>query len=218
MGGLAAATNRRAPIAENPNPWIRNEIAESCATKPETGCSSSYLRGRSVPRSVYTGATSRRECGALPGPERLHLIDPWKYEPSAAYQESWYGGQRGVSQAYLDAIHDEVWRRFQHEIAAGVVQIHRANSSDAAADFPDGYFDWVYINGNHRYEFVKRDLEEYGAKLKDGGFLTGDDYGEEGWWQGGVTRAVNEFIAQGLCERVQIRNGQFCLRKTQNAI
>ncbi len=166
---------------------------------------------------VYRGDFAAR-VWSVARPERLHLIDPWKYEPSAAYQESWYGGQRGVSQAYLDAIHDEVWRRFQHEIAAGVVQIHRANSSDAAADFPDGYFDWVYIDGNHRYEFVKRDLEEYGAKLKDGGFLTGDDYGEEGWWQGGVTRAVDEFIAQGLCERVQIRNGQFCLRKTQNAI
>ena len=59
---------------------------------------------------------------------------------------------------------------------------------------------------------MKKDLESYLPKVKPGGFITGDDYGNPGWWQDGVTRAVNEFIGQHPCKAVLIENHQFLLQ------
>ena len=149
-------------------------------------------------------------------PRVLHLIDPWKYESGAAYEPSFYGGRAGC-QANMDAIHDLVRKRFSRQIAAGGVSMHRSSSAEAAATFPDAYFDWVYIDGNHQYEFVKRDLESFHPKVKPGGLIAGDDYGNRGWWEDGVTRAVNEFILGGLCEVEVIEHNQFILRKREQA-
>ncbi|MGH9430724.1 MAG: class I SAM-dependent methyltransferase [Terriglobia bacterium] len=146
-------------------------------------------------------------------PRRLHLVDPWKFEPSPEYGRSWYGGAKGGSQENMDAIYDSVCLRFQSEISAGAVKIHRSPSAQVASQFPDGYFDWVYVDGNHQYEFVLRDLELYYPKVKSGGFITGDDYCVPGWWKDGVTKAVDHFMASGNCKKVEIWDHKFVLRK-----
>ncbi len=71
------------------------------------------------------------------------------------------------------------------------------------------------IDGNHFYEYVKQDMELYLKKVKVGGYLTGDDYTEEGWWKGGVKKAVDEMIETQNVKLVEIRNGQFILKKTE---
>jgi hypothetical protein len=114
----------------------------------------------------------------------------------------------------MDNIHQAVLDRFRREIASGQVEVHRAASADAAAQFGSCYFDWVYIDGNHLYEFAKRDVEAYYPRVKPGGFLTGDDYGPGGWWEGGVQRAVDEFSALGKCKALAIPGRQFILQKT----
>jgi len=146
-------------------------------------------------------------------PRVLHLVDPWKYETSADYKCSWYGGESGVSQNHMDGLHQAVLARFRREIASGRVKIHRAASADAAAWFARDYFDWVYIDGNHLYKFAKCDLEAYYPKVKPGGFLSGDDYGPGGWWEGGVQRAVDEFISREKCNVLATAGRQFILQK-----
>lgn len=162
---------------------------------------------------VYKGSFSAKILEVV-RPLRLHLIDPWKYERAPDYRESWYGGEKGGSQENMDAIYQSVLRRFGPWIQSGAVQVHRAASSDAATAMPDDYFDWIYVDGNHRYEFVKEDLEAYFPKVKAGGYLAGDDYGEGGWWEGGVKRAVDEFASTSRAELLWVEQGQFCLKKT----
>ncbi len=48
--------------------------------------------------------------------------------------------------------------------------------------------DFVYIDGNHEYESVKKDINNYYPLLKENGLLAGHDFD----WKG-VTRAVTEF-------------------------
>jgi hypothetical protein len=146
-------------------------------------------------------------------PHRLHLIDPWKFQPGPTYECALYGGVNVQGQPAMDAVHDTVRQRFDREIQAGNVIVHRSAADEAAAEFADEYFDWVYIDGNHLYEFVLLDLESYYPKVKAGGFLLGDDYGVEGWWHDGVTRAVGEFARRGGCEKLVVRGNQFLLRK-----
>ena len=50
--------------------------------------------------------------------------------------------------------------------------------------------DFVYIDGDHRYKAVKKDLELYYRKLKVGGVICGDDFSAE---YNGVAKAVLEF-------------------------
>ena len=130
-------------------------------------------------------------------PKQLFLIDPWLYFDTDDYKESHYGG-RNTNQAGMDAKHDKVNARFANEIAAGKIVIKRAKSADAATDFDDGFFDCVYIDGDHSYAGVKTDIEAYFPKLKAGGLMVGDDYNLGAWWGDGVCRAFNEFLATGL--------------------
>lgn len=146
-------------------------------------------------------------------PRELHLIDPWAHESTTEYRDAWYGGKASGGQSEMDARYASVCRRFDREARSGVVKIHRGYSAEVLRGFTDAYFDWVYIDGNHLYEFVKQDLELSFAKTRPSGHICGDDYTSGGWWNGGVKRAVDEFWqARGL-QPAQIRNQQFILRR-----
>jgi hypothetical protein len=147
-------------------------------------------------------------------PTKLELIDPWIYEPSERYKDAWYGGKAQGGQEEMDRRYKAVRTRFRQEIRAGQISVHRGYSSEVCKKFADGYFDWIYIDGNHLYEFVKGDLEGYYSKVKRSGYITGDDYKIGGWWESGVKVAVDEFVESMPVELVQIRNGQFILRKS----
>jgi len=162
---------------------------------------------------VYAGDFSE-EILHIVKPAKLGLIDPWIHETSEQYKHAWYGGRAQGGQEEMDALHKVVLTRFRRQIRAGQVSVHRGYSSEVCKEFPDGYFDWVYIDGNHFYEFVKSDLELYYTKVKRGGYITGDDYKIGDWWEGGVKAAVDEFVESKPVELVEIRNGQFILKKT----
>jgi Methyltransferase domain len=64
--------------------------------------------------------------------------------------------------------YESVCRRFARYVRTGRVVILRQNSEAALANFEDGSLDYVYIDGNHLYEFVKKDLELSLRKVKMG--------------------------------------------------
>lgn len=53
----------------------------------------------------------------------------------------------------------------------------------------DNELDFVYIDGNHTYEYTKKDIDLFYSKVKPGGLISGHDYKKE---TPGVIRAVNE--------------------------
>lgn len=64
-----------------------------------------------------------------------------------------------------------------------------ALSVDGANSIPNAHLDLVFIDADHSYEWVKKDIAAYKPKLKTGGWLTGHDIDFPG-----VNRAVNEVI------------------------
>ncbi|HTW40698.1 MAG TPA: class I SAM-dependent methyltransferase [Solirubrobacteraceae bacterium] len=143
-------------------------------------------------------------------PKLLYLVDPWEYRSEGAYERARFGGRTNDGQAEMDAMHRAVVERFRKNIDRGQVEVRRARSLDAASTFAEDSLDWVYVDGDHTYDGVMADLEAYFRVVKPGGYLAGDDFGHAGWWEDGVTRAVNAFASHG---ELTIIGAQFLLRK-----
>jgi hypothetical protein len=132
-------------------------------------------------------------------PSKLHLIDPWKHQN---YKKMWYS----IEQEKMDKIYHSVQKRFADD---NRVELHRSFSTEV--EFPKEYFDWVYIDGDHTYPMVLKDLDFYYPLVKKGGFLCGDDYG----WTSvdcpfGPKRAVNEFVKVHNA-KIEIIKNQFVI-------
>lgn len=121
-------------------------------------------------------------------PKKLYLIDPWVCQN---YVERWYN----IEQDKMDEIYRGVVDRFKDNPSVDIIRDYSLNT-----EFTAGFFNWVYIDGNHSYLNVLEDLKHYYPLIKNGGFLCGDDYG---WHDkhhenkpelfGGPERAVDEF-------------------------
>ena len=89
----------------------------------------------------------------------------------------------------------------------GTVEIIQEDSQQAATRFPDGSIDLVFVDGDHSYEAVKRDLQAWLPKVTKGGILSGHDFTT----RMGVYRAVDEMFGA----RVALPGGSiWVVRKT----
>ena len=55
------------------------------------------------------------------------------------------------------------------------VTLMRLFSEDAVKLFEDGYFDVIWLDGNHAFEYVSKDIINWYPKVKKNGILAGDD-------------------------------------------
>lgn len=95
---------------------------------------------------------------------KLYSVDPWKaYDRYADH----------VSQPKLDRFYSEAVQRLQAWPAS---QIIRRSSMGALRYVPDGSLDFVYIDGNHHFDYVIMDILEWSKKVRPGGMVAGHDY------------------------------------------
>jgi hypothetical protein len=73
-----------------------------------------------------------------------------------------------------------------------------------------GPISFCYIDGNHTYEFAKRDFENADKHLEAGGFLLFDDSGDGTAWE--VCRVVREVMLTGRYDLVA-KNPNYFFRK-----
>lgn len=81
------------------------------------------------------------------------------------------------------------------------INIIKNDSKTESKNYPDEFFDVVYIDASHEYEYVKEDILHWYPKVKKGGIISGDDY-ILGW--PGVMQAVNEIFK----DKVNVVAGQ----------
>ena len=144
----------------------------------------------------------------LTSPKELHLIDPWEFQNE--FPERMYGGSVAKNQMDMDRIHENVRNKFN---SYQNVIIHRGDSNKILPEFANAYFDWVYIDGNHDYEYVLKDLRSCLSKVKPGGIIAGDDYKWEDKEGFPVKRAVHDFIEENNLENnLDILDSQFIIK------
>jgi Methyltransferase domain len=78
----------------------------------------------------------------------------------------------------LEAAFVKVRSRFA---AHANVRIIRADVAAAASDVPDRSLDLIYLDANHTYEFVLRDLILWFPKLRQGGLFAFNDFCDGRW-------------------------------------
>jgi len=140
--------------------------------------------------------------GSHPGSE-LYCIDPW--EDYQEYPE--YKTQQ-------ESIYSKFMQNIQNAGAEQKVKVRRGFSSSEIPKFEDGFFDLIYIDGNHEPEFVLEDAVLSFRKLKKNGIMIFDDYG----WAGPdmTQRGIDAFL-NGYHKRIDVlgmQQTQVFVRKT----
>ena len=108
--------------------------------------------------------------------DKIYCIDPWLInDPDRIISENTYELFMNNTRKY----HDKMI-------------IKRGYSKDRLLELEDNFFDFIYIDGDHRYEAVKNDAIVSFEKLKVNGYMLFDDYFIK--IPEAVYKAVNEFI------------------------
>jgi hypothetical protein len=124
---------------------------------------------------VYLGETAEYVLNNM-RLKKYHMIDPYiPYGDMQRNAEDW------------DEIHRRILFLF---MGRKNVELIRETSEKACSRYQDGCFDFVYIDGNHEYKYVEKDISMWYNKVKDGGILCGHDYQLTD-----VCNAVNDFAA-----------------------
>lgn len=114
-------------------------------------------------------------------PAKLHLIDAWEGERYGSGLET-------------------IETKFAAQIKREQVVVSRGYSTDRLAEFPDDYFDWVYIDTSHSYSTTRDELALAEKKVKRGGLIAGHDF-----CKGNVVAPVVYGVVQAC--------GEFCLNR-----
>ena len=90
---------------------------------------------------------------------------------------------------------DEVYSEFlmNTRYFNDIITHHKNFSHEINHIYKDKAYDFIYLDGSHKYEDVKKDLELYLPKLKDDGIISGHDYQVH---FGGVMKAVDELVGK----------------------
>lgn len=127
---------------------------------------------------------------ALSTPGKVYAIDHWMGSPSETGKEHAEAARIGP-----EAMYGIFSKNLETEISIGRVIPIREDCLEALPIL--GWLlerhpaDMIFIDGDHSYEAVKRDILAYRRFLAPEGILSGHDYEEGG---PGVIRAVNELV------------------------
>jgi len=122
---------------------------------------------------------------------KIYLLDPWM-EMSEAEGRGWIN----IAQKMQDNMYNNVVKDMAEY--GDRVEIIREKSLDRVSKFSDEFFDFIYIDANHDYEYVKADIEAWYPKMKEGGIFAGHDYLDGAFRRVtyGVKQAVDEFCLE----------------------
>jgi hypothetical protein len=122
---------------------------------------------------VRAGVYSKIICSKVPD-IKYHCIDPWTQHNSISQERQ---------DLYLQAA--------KTNLASFNVTFHRTTSMEAVKDFEDQSLDFVYIDGDHLFDFVICDIVFWARKVRRGGIVAVHDYCN--CYRCGIIKAVDAY-------------------------
>jgi len=104
--------------------------------------------------------------------QQYFMIDPWRH------LQNWNKPFNVDSETFRN-IMEEALKRV--EFAQDRVVVLRGETSDVADMIPDGSLDFAYIDGDHTLRGITRDLMKLYPKVRQGGYIAGDDFVNNPW-------------------------------------
>lgn len=155
------------------------------------------LLGNAVEVGTHRGAFAKLFLDNWKG-SHLYCVDPWStldgYEEQTLLLEDSNGNR-------LEDFHEA--KRVLHKYRFGEnkrCHLLTLSSEKGVEHFLDNSLDFVYIDADHRYEMVVKDLEMWYTKIRSGGILAGHDFichaESDIQLNGGVQKAVLEFCEE----------------------
>ena len=154
-----------------------------------------FKRGAEI--GVQRGRNALIMMNTMPDLEMLYLIDP--YEDHPYNRRKW--GEKQHSKAKRMA-----HGRFGVDRARRIEWIE-GFSEQVANQVPDMSLDFVYIDGEHTYDFVMIDIILWHRKVKKGGIVSGHDYFYHKPRQPKVSRAVRDWATAYKLEPIYLTDG-----------
>lgn len=107
--------------------------------------------------------------------DHYHMIDPWANLPD-------WNKPYNVATEVFDDIYKEAMEKTS--FASNKIVVHRGKTNDVISEIPDGSLDFAYIDGDHTLRGITIDLIQLLPKIKEGGFIGGDDFSSSTWQHG----------------------------------
>jgi len=135
-------------------------------------------------------------------PKKMYLVDIWIIDPLTEIHHS--------RDLHYGDWESNVRELFSNEIKSGVIEIKRKTGIEFLTSLPDKALDWVYLDSDHSYENISKELDLAISKVKTGGVIAGHDFMvHAGAWGSGVVRAVIDEIQKGRIQMKFITDEQF---------
>ena len=121
-----------------------------------------FTKGAEI--GVLKGDYSAKLCESNPD-LTVYSIDAWEFYPL----------KNNFRRAYM---YPPIYEAAKKKLAGYPNSvIIRKWSQDALEDFADESLDFVFIDGNHEFQYVANDIAGWGKKIRKGGIISGHDYG-----------------------------------------
>jgi Methyltransferase domain len=110
-----------------------------------------------------------KQCAGI---ERYYMIDPWATLPD--WNKPLNVETRQFEEVYAEAIAKTAF-------AAPKLVVLRGRTKEVIDAIPDGSLDFAYIDGDHTLRGITIDLIKLLPKIRQGGFIGGDDFTTSPW-------------------------------------
>lgn len=134
--------------------------------------------------------------------------------------DTWAGSDEESHKEIINGLEMSLYDKFISNVSPIINYINPIiGYSEYIADtYENESLDFVFLDGAHDYESIKKDIEKWYPKVKMNGVIAGHDYNEHGIegneWEG-VVRAVNEFFGKDNIEIRKVHAGTWIVRKDE---
>lgn len=140
-------------------------------------------------------------------PSVLFLVDKWEKIKDGKWCGIVAGPKGRNPNLWLGDYEESIREIFEKEISQGKVLVNKESSIKFLSSLQDNSLDWVYIDTDHRYQTISKEIDISIKKVRKDGYIMGHDYfANPAMWGTSVIRAVNERIQTGDIKMEAISN------------